>query len=61
VRVQDKSKKKREVLQILDGVILNEFKSLKSASEIAKVSRSSISYCCKGVNKTAGGFIWRYK
>jgi hypothetical protein len=44
-----------------DGNIINEFKSVKKASELTKISRTQIGYCCRGINKSAGGFIWCYK
>lgn len=58
--ISDKSK--LPVLQIdSHGKIVNEFKSIKKASEFTSVSRSSIGYCCRGKLKSAGGYIWKYK
>lgn len=31
-----------------------------SAAKLTGIRRSSITYCCKGTNKSAGGFIWKY-
>lgn len=36
------------------------FESIASASESTGARRSGISLCCKGQQKTAGGFYWRY-
>lgn len=39
-------------------------KTWESASEIKRqlgISVSSISQCCGGINKSAGGYIWRYE
>ena len=37
------------------------WKSTREAARILGVNNSSISKCCRGKRKTAGGFIWRYK
>lgn len=42
------------------GKRLEEFPSIKRASEASGAFSSSISACCSGRNKTAGGYIWRY-
>ena len=44
-----------------NDVILNEFNSLKEASENTKTSRTGISNCLKGLSKSSGGFKWEYK
>ena len=41
--------------------MIKQWKSLKQASEELKISKSSISKCCKGKYKKVGGYIWRYK
>lgn len=52
----------KKVLQYdLNGVFLNEFYSLTHAAEIVGGDRSSIARCCKGKQKTAKGYLWRYK
>lgn len=52
----------KEVLQISkNGVILNEFKSVKTAGETLGIDRTSISKALKGHIKSAGGFVWKYK
>jgi len=40
---------------------INEYPSLNNASKKMKIDVSNIIKCCKGVYKSAGGFIWRYK
>lgn len=45
----------------LEGNYLNSYKSIKSASEILNVSRTSISHNLNGKQKTAFGFIWIFK
>lgn len=57
------NKKARRVLQIKDGVVVNEFYGCAEASRITGISRCNIlSVCNKKYNlKTAGGFEWRWK
>ena len=44
-----------------DENIVNEYKSIKEASLISGVNTTNISHCCKGKQKTAGGFRWIFK
>ena len=44
-----------------DGDLIATFDSLKSASIATGILKSSISFCCLGRYKSAGGFIWRYE
>lgn len=49
----------KKVFQISkNGIILNEFKSIKEAEEITNISRQNISACCRNVINSAGGFYW---
>lgn len=51
----------KSVLQFtLQGVFIQKFLSLHEASNSTKISRSTISLCCSGKYKQAGGFVWRY-
>lgn len=43
------------------GEIIREWKSQSEASRQTGIHFGSISNCCTGKSKTAGGFIWRYK
>lgn len=43
-----------------NGKIIKEWDSLTIASEETHIDISSISACCKGKYKTAGGYIWKY-
>ena len=36
------------------------YESIKSASEKCKINAKSISNCCRGVSKTAGGYHWKF-
>lgn len=45
----------------LNGNVLNTFYGVNEASRKTGVVRSNIMACAKGINKTAHGFMWRYK
>jgi len=45
----------------LDGVFLREWESSIGAGKTLKIHRNCISACLRGKQKTAGGFIWKYK
>lgn len=45
----------------LDGIFLKEFCSQVDASKETGILQGSISNCCRGFAKTAGGYRWRYK
>ena len=49
----------KKVIQLdLDDNVLNEFESMVQAERETGVSRRSISNCCNGRSKSAGGFKW---
>lgn len=51
-----------ECVQLKDGKFVKLWPTLKEAAEsLPKCYVSSISRCCKGITKTAGGFEWMYK
>lgn len=53
---------KKAVLQFsFDMELLNEFVSVNEASRNTGINNSSIIRCCKGRQKMAGNYIWRYK
>ena len=43
------------------GNFIAEYKSAREAKNQTGISDTTIGLVCKGKNKTAGGFIWRYK
>lgn len=53
----------KPVIQLsLDGVVIQEYNSIKEAGEtLGKNNYSSISACCKGKAKSAFGYRWMYK
>lgn len=44
-----------------NGNKIKEWESMKLAGEKLNISKQNISACCRGIRKTAGGFIWKYK
>ena len=50
----------KRVLQIKCKIGIKEFISVSDASRETGISRSSISACCRGKRKSAGGFQWTY-
>jgi hypothetical protein len=54
-------KKKKSVVQYDGNLIeLDRFESITEASNKTGVTIDSIWACCKGRNKSGGGFIWKY-
>lgn len=44
----------------IDGMLINQYDSIKLASLDNDIKHQSISKCCSGGQKTAGGFKWEY-
>lgn len=52
----------KSVLQFdLDNNFIKEFESILKASMGCNINRSSISANCRGIQKRAGNYIWKYK
>lgn len=52
----------KSVLQYTkDNIFVNKFNSIKEAHEKTSVNYTSISSCCNGHLKYAGGYIWRFE
>jgi hypothetical protein len=55
------SRKARPVEQVSgDGVVINIFASGSAASKETGIDNTCISNCCRGKQKTAGGYVWRF-
>ena len=54
-----KDKRKPVIQYDLDGKFIKEWESQAEANYQTRIN--NITCCCKGKNKTAGGFIWKYK
>lgn len=44
-----------------DGKFINEYESITEASRQCNIRRTDITNCCRGEQKTAKGFVWKYK
>lgn len=54
-------KKTKPVLQYtMDGILVARYESVKEAGRAVNRKSSNISMVCKGVNRTAAGYMWRY-
>lgn len=52
--------RKKRVVQIKDGKIIAEFNSTREAQRQTGITQQSISGCCCGKLKSAGGYGWKY-
>lgn len=51
----------RAVLQYTkNGIFVNRFDTIMDAQRNTSIINQSISACCSGKRKTAGGYIWKY-
>ena len=58
----DESPKARAVVQYdLDGNLIRIWACIAQATRECEIDKTGITSCCKGRQKTAGGFKWRYK
>lgn len=56
------NKQAKPVLQYsIDGVFIAEYFSAMEAGRVNGIRQSGISECCNGKQKTAYGYIWKYK
>lgn len=53
---------RKKVLQYdLQGNFIKEWDSMKEAEKRLNIWYTNISNCCRGIYKTAGGYVWKYK
>jgi hypothetical protein len=43
------------------GILIKEWIGLKSIQNELNIDSGNVSSCCRGIAKSAGGFIWKYK
>lgn len=59
--IPDKDARKKTVIQLtLEGEKINKFSSVAQAAKRTGVSKSGIAKACRGLNKTAGDYCWKY-
>ena len=56
-----KSRSKRVYQYTKDGIYINTFYGIREAERQTSIGRESISRCCRGKLKTAGGYVWKYE
>lgn len=49
------------IMEIIDVVEKNEWKSLKEVSEYLLINRNTIRMVCNNQRKSAGGYKWKFK
>lgn len=54
------SSRKKKVIQIKNGVVIDEFDSISEASRQTGIPKSSINWCCQGKTKNPRNYDWRY-
>ena len=45
----------------IEGVFIASYESIHEAQRLTNINKNTISRCCRGIQKTAGGFKWTYK
>jgi len=61
-QILNNNKKDYTVLQIsTNGKLIKEWENGRIAGETLNISINHIYACCRGLQKTCGGFIWKYK
>lgn len=50
----------RAIVQLQDGVIINQYVSLNEAARLSGLTRSMIGRVLKGERKTSHGYVWKY-
>ena len=62
LKLSENNKASKKVIQLdLYNNFIKEFKSMKAAERETGIKAYNISSCCRGIQKTAGGYIWKYK
>ena len=60
-RTDELWQKKKVVQYDLNGNTIRRWDSMKEAAKELKIVPQSISKCCRGLRKTAKGYIWKYE
>lgn len=59
--MRNKKSMSKVVEQIKDGVVVAQYPSTREIERLFGFDHKSISKCCRGITKTAYGYIWKYK
>jgi len=61
-RMRDARKDKKIVYQYSQSnELINVFESIREAERKTGIQHTHISRCCRGIERQAGGFIWKFK
>lgn len=61
-RMSDARKDKKAVVQYSkSGEFMSLFDSLCEAEKVTGIQKNHISRCCRGIQITAGGYLWKFK
>lgn len=56
-----RAKNSKQIEQLtIDGQFVRKWESIIDVERELGIHNGNISLCCKGIRKTAGGFVWRY-
>lgn len=58
---QGRKLSKKTIQYDLNGIFIKEWNCVRDIERELKISNESISHCCTGKTKTAGGYKWKYK
>ncbi|MBT2732095.1 NUMOD1 domain-containing DNA-binding protein [Carnobacterium sp. ISL-102] len=58
---RDNAHMRKSVLQIKNGLVINEYASIREAAKALGINPSTITAAAKKKQKTSGGFEWEYK
>lgn len=59
-RIASKHRMKRVEQLDINGTSINIYEGIRVAEEETGIDNTAISRCCRGIFKTAGGYVWRY-
>lgn len=59
-KIAEKHRKRVCKIDTVQETVVTTYQSIKEASELTGIPVSSICCACRGRQKTAGGFIWKY-
>jgi len=61
-RLRKSTRNKKPIFQFgTNGILIKEWSSIKEASESLCIAATNICACCRGTNKSTGGYAWKYK
>ena len=59
--MRNKKSMSKVVQQIKDDIVVAEYPSTREVERLLGYDHKAIGNCCRGIKKTAYGYIWKYK